>query len=60
MRPNLGAGAGRWGAAHWKAATFGWLAFVILAVAPDPTKVGLRFDLAPDAVGTGLCPLPGC
>jgi uncharacterized membrane protein YdfJ with MMPL/SSD domain len=32
MRLNLAARAARWSAAHWKAATFGWLAFVIVAV----------------------------
>jgi uncharacterized membrane protein YdfJ with MMPL/SSD domain len=32
MRPNLAARAGRWSAAHWKTATFGWLAFVVIAV----------------------------
>jgi RND superfamily putative drug exporter len=30
---NLAARMGRWSAAHWKTATFGWLAFVIVAVA---------------------------
>ena len=30
---NLAARAGRWSAAHWKTATFGWLAFVAAAVA---------------------------
>ena len=30
---NLAARMGRWSAAHWKTAVFGWLAFVILAVA---------------------------
>jgi uncharacterized membrane protein YdfJ with MMPL/SSD domain len=29
---NLAARAGRWSAAHWKTATFGWLAFVVTAV----------------------------
>ncbi len=29
---NLAARMGRWSAAHWKTATFGWLAFVVLAV----------------------------
>ena len=29
---NLAARAGRWSAAHWKTATFGWLAFVGAAV----------------------------
>ena len=32
MKLNLAARAGRWSAAHWKTATFGWLAFVIVAV----------------------------
>jgi RND superfamily putative drug exporter len=31
-RMNLAARAGRWSAAHWKTATFGWLAFVVAAV----------------------------
>ncbi len=30
---NLAARAGRWSAAHWKTATFGWIAFVVVAVA---------------------------
>ncbi len=29
---NLAARAGRWSAAHWKTATFGWLALVVSAV----------------------------
>ena len=32
MRRNLAARAGRWSAAHWKTATFGWIAFVIVAL----------------------------
>ncbi len=32
-RQNLAARAGRWSAAHWKTATFGWIAFVAVAVA---------------------------
>jgi RND superfamily putative drug exporter len=32
MRLNLAARAGGWSAAHWKAATVGWLAFVVLAL----------------------------
>src|SRR6476469_7643065 len=28
---NLAARMGRWSAHHWKAATFGWLAFVVVA-----------------------------
>ncbi|HUA74045.1 MAG TPA: MMPL family transporter [Solirubrobacteraceae bacterium] len=30
---NLAERAGRWSAAHWKTATFGWLAFIAVAVA---------------------------
>ena len=30
--PNLAARAGRWSAAHWKTATFGWLGFVAVAL----------------------------
>src|SRR5438034_10832639 len=46
---NLAARIGRWSAAHWKTATFGWLARVLLAFAvggqvgtkqADPTKAG--------------------
>ncbi len=32
-RGNLAARMGRWSAAHWKTATFGWLAFVLVAFA---------------------------
>src|SRR5918992_2268055 len=32
MRLNLAARAGQWSAAHWKTASFGWLAFVLVAV----------------------------
>ena len=32
MRGNLAERAARWSAAHWKTATFGWLAFVAVAV----------------------------
>src|SRR3712207_3079629 len=30
-RNNLAARMGRWSAAHWKTATFGWLALVVVA-----------------------------
>jgi RND superfamily putative drug exporter len=33
MQDNIAARAGRWSAAHWKSATFGWLALVTAAVA---------------------------
>src|SRR5262245_59315741 len=32
MKHNLAARAGRWSASHWKTATVGWIAFVVLAV----------------------------
>ena len=32
-RGNLAARMGRWSAAHWKTATFGWVAFVLVAFA---------------------------
>src|SRR3954447_21088977 len=34
LRPsrNLAARMGRWSASHWKTATFGWLALVVVAV----------------------------
>jgi uncharacterized membrane protein YdfJ with MMPL/SSD domain len=32
MKPNIAARAGRWSAAHWKTATFGWLTFVLVAL----------------------------
>ena len=35
-RRNLAARMGRWSAAHWKTATFGWLAFVIAAFMLGP------------------------
>src|SRR5438034_11059484 len=46
---SLAARVGRWSAAHWKTATFGWLALVLVAFAiggqvgtkqADPTKAG--------------------
>src|SRR5215510_11116029 len=46
---NLAARMGRWSAAHWKTATFGWLALVVVAFGiggmvgvknPDPNTAG--------------------
>jgi RND superfamily putative drug exporter len=46
---NLAARMGRWSASHWKTATFGWLALVVVAFGiggmvgtknPDPTTAG--------------------
>jgi RND superfamily putative drug exporter len=38
---NVAARMGRWSASHWKTAVFGWLAFVVLAVAIG-TAVGTK------------------
>ena len=56
MRPprphsNLAARMGRWSAAHWKKATFGWLAFVIVAFALGGA-IGVN-NIDPNAPGPG-------
>jgi uncharacterized membrane protein YdfJ with MMPL/SSD domain len=51
MRLNLAARAGRWSAAHWKTATFGWIAFVIVAVVLGGA-IGTK-QLDQDALGSG-------
>ncbi len=33
QQSNLAARMGRWSAGHWKTATFGWLALVVVALA---------------------------
>ena len=38
---NIAARMGRWSASHWKTATFGWLAFVVVAFALS-SMVGSR------------------
>src|SRR5262245_26701704 len=48
---NLAARMGRWSAAHWKTATFGWLALVIVAFAVGGA-VGTK-SLDPNAAGPG-------
>ncbi len=48
---NLAASMGRWSAAHWKAATFGWLAFVVIAFAIGGA-VGTK-DADPNTTGPG-------
>ena len=42
---------GRWSAAHWKTATFGWLAFVVVAFALGG-MVGMK-NIDPNAPGPG-------
>ncbi|MGH3013957.1 MAG: hypothetical protein ACRDNN_03305, partial [Gaiellaceae bacterium] len=48
---NLTARLGRWSARHRKTAIFGWLAFVVAAVAVGATLGTQRLD--PDTVGAG-------
>src|ERR671918_20336 len=48
---NLTARLGRWSAGHRKTAIFGWLAFVVAAVAVGATLGTQRLD--PDTVGAG-------
>ena len=48
---NLAARMGRWSAAHWKVATFGWLAFVVVAFAIGGA-VGTK-DADPNTTGPG-------
>src|SRR4051812_27239625 len=48
---NLAARVGRWSAAHWKTATFGWLALVLLAFAVG-SQVGTK-QADPNRAGPG-------
>jgi uncharacterized membrane protein YdfJ with MMPL/SSD domain len=48
---NLAARMGRWSADHWKTATFGWLAFVIVAFGLG-SAVGIK-EIDPNTAGPG-------
>src|SRR3954465_6254085 len=48
---NIAARMGRWSAAHWKTATFGWLAFVVLAFGLGGA-VGMK-NIDPNTSGPG-------
>src|SRR5262245_18687528 len=48
---NLAARMGRWSASHWKAAVFGWLAFVVVAVVVGH-QVGTK-NIKPENANTG-------
>ncbi|HEY6031842.1 MAG TPA: MMPL family transporter [Gaiellaceae bacterium] len=50
-RRNLAARMGRWSAGHWKTATFGWLAFVLVAFAVGGA-VGMK-SIDSNAAGPG-------
>src|SRR5262249_20616871 len=49
--PNLAARMGRWSASHWKTATFGWLALVIVAF--RVYNAGGRNKVDPSTAGPG-------
>jgi RND superfamily putative drug exporter len=51
MKANLTERAGRWSAAHWKTATFGWLAFVVLTVAIGQAVGTVKLSDAEQATG---------
>jgi RND superfamily putative drug exporter len=51
MRPNLAERAGRWSAAHWKTATFGWLAFVLVALVVGQAMGTVKMTDAEQATG---------
>src|SRR5947207_4778228 len=48
---NLAARMGRWSAAHWKTATFGWLALVVVAFAVG-NQIGVK-KIDPNTAGPG-------
>src|SRR3954451_1180245 len=51
VKVNLAARAGNWSAAHWKTATFGWLALVIAAIMIGSASGTVMITNAEDAVG---------
>jgi RND superfamily putative drug exporter len=48
---NIAARMGRWSAAHWKTAVFGWLAFVVVALAVGMTVGQKNIDPNDTSVG---------
>src|SRR5216110_1543222 len=48
---NIAARMGRWSAAHWKTATFGWLALVVVAFAVG-NQIGVK-QIDPNTAGPG-------
>ncbi len=49
---NIAARMGRWSAGHWKTATFGWLALVLMAFALGGLVVGTK-NVDPNTAGPG-------
>src|SRR5438093_2631261 len=50
-RENFAARAARWSAAHWKTATFGWLAFVVAAIVVGSAVGSVKLTDAEQATG---------
>ena len=48
---SIAARAGQWSAAHWKTATFGWLAFVICAVAIGSASGTVKLTDSEQSIG---------
>src|SRR5881296_1021633 len=48
---NVAARMGRWSAAHWKTATFGWLAFVVAAIVVGSAVGSVKLTDAEQATG---------
>src|SRR3954463_1275481 len=48
---NIAARMGRWSASHWKTAVFGWLAFVLVAIAVGMTVTTKQIDMEDANVG---------
>src|SRR4051812_47682565 len=48
---NLAARMGRWSASHWKTAVFGWLGFIVLAVAVGMTVTTKQIEVEDANVG---------
>src|SRR5947199_9421653 len=48
---NVAARMGRWSASHWKTAVFGWVAFVVLAIAAGAVVGTKQIDQRDMTVG---------
>src|SRR6478609_10558406 len=48
---NVAARMGRWSASHWKTAVFGWIAFVVLAIAAGSVVGTKQIDQRDSNVG---------
>jgi RND superfamily putative drug exporter len=48
---NIAARAGAWSAGHWKTATFGWLALIVVAVAIGNTVGTVKLEKSQQSIG---------